>query len=620
MPDTAKKAAPSGPDGMWFQGGFAALVQTDSFLSVSVDYSNITKVLAIVGEAVKETKTFEKVIATQQKDFKELLKKEQEQTSALEKNMKLVLSRSEEQTKQLDTLRGDFTSTTGKLEKRVAALERSIYGAAAVSGATDAQAKVDERKDLGNMEGLGLRKYAQDNYETIHKMQTQVKTLEEMESALDTKVSANRDSIKGLKVEIADVIKCPIATELSVLDQLLGLGKTAQEAYAAPLKGWTAAVRQVRPYNEGMPAADCKRSVSSLHHIASEVRDVAAPLIAECHSVIADAATCALRVQQLLEQQQQPADDKKASEELLQAKQAVLEKLAKSKAATDMATLDLGRALHEVWKTYNEAPEVDTAGALAEALEAALKELIKTVETHSGSIEALERRVQSNSEEITRLRETIEKAGGVEIVDQKARARLEDQAEQLAKLILELEKKSEGGVDCTADVDELRKQMAELEAKITAMVKDVAATCAAKADLAALRAMVEAMGSSGDSQDNSSNDELQGFIGRFRKEVEKLWTGEGQLNAQDQTLHRKLLLVEGQLAELLRQITESSTFNSSGERAVDVCGRCMCARMPCDKLTTLTNNNNQDVSSTSSPLSPIITTKTYPRCSLSPFA
>jgi hypothetical protein len=64
--------------------------------------------------------------------------------------------------------------------------------------------------------------------------------------------------------------------------------------------------------------------------------------------------------------------------------------------------------------------------------------------------------------------------------------------------------------------------------------------------------------------DSSSHEELQAFITRFRQEVQKLWTGEAQLDAQDHALHSKLLLVEGKLAELLRQITESSTFNSSG--------------------------------------------------------
>jgi hypothetical protein len=353
---------------MWFQGGFAALVQTESFLSVAVDYSNITKVLAIVGEAVKETKTFEKMIEVQQRDFKTVLDQERAQTSALEKSMTLVLSRSEEQAKQLETLRSDFQNTTGQLEKRVAALERAIYGAAAVSGATDAQATDMSNKDLGNVEGLGIQKYAQDNYEAIRKMHAQVGALEEMEEALGRKVSASLEGIEGLKVEIAEVVKCPVATELNVLGQLIALGKSAQDSCAAPLKGWHSELEGVRSYSTSMAAEESKGAMTLLHHLASDMRDKIAPLVAESHAVIADAATSAMRVAQLLtqqqQQQQQPNEETKRNEDEVSAKQAELSKLMQAKAATDAATLNLGRELHERWKTYNEAGDVDTTGEL----------------------------------------------------------------------------------------------------------------------------------------------------------------------------------------------------------------------------------------------------------------
>ena len=54
------KAAP--PADLWLGGGFASIIQNETMMKVNVDYSNVTKVLAIVGEAVKETKQFEKVI------------------------------------------------------------------------------------------------------------------------------------------------------------------------------------------------------------------------------------------------------------------------------------------------------------------------------------------------------------------------------------------------------------------------------------------------------------------------------------------------------------------------------------------------------------------------------
>ena len=54
-------------------------------------------------------------------------------------------------------------------------------------------------------------------------MHAQVGALEEMEEALGRKVSASLEGIEGLRVEIAEVVKCAVATELNVLGQLISL-------------------------------------------------------------------------------------------------------------------------------------------------------------------------------------------------------------------------------------------------------------------------------------------------------------------------------------------------------------------------------------------------------------
>ena len=40
---------------MWLGGGFASIMQNETMMKVHVDYTNVSKVLAIVGEAVTDS-------------------------------------------------------------------------------------------------------------------------------------------------------------------------------------------------------------------------------------------------------------------------------------------------------------------------------------------------------------------------------------------------------------------------------------------------------------------------------------------------------------------------------------------------------------------------------------
>jgi hypothetical protein len=591
---------------MWFEGGFATLVQNDSLLSVSVDYSNITKVLAIVGEAVKETKMFEKMIAVQHQDFKSLLAQERSQSQVLEDKIVALSERSEEQSQQFESFRNDVQSATGQLEKRVASLEQAIHGAAAISGPTDSMSGKENKKDVGNMEGLGLRHYAQANYEAIQRMQDQVRKLEEQEAALGMQVSSHQEGLASLRSDITDAIKCPVATELKVLEQLLAVGTDAQTAVSDPLSGWQLQL-------EGVPKFECpaaaitptqrKDAVTLLDRMATDMRDVLSPLVADSHSAIRDAATAATRVERLLQQQQQQQQQQPTADQAsLASKRIELDALMQAKSATDEATLALGRAIHERWRAYTDTAvdSTDTSAGTEDEvpisrLEAALSELRCTVEVHSTGIEELREgvqtnseRAQSNSEEIQRLRQAVEKAGGVEVVDARARDELSKHAGQLAELLLELERTSgniqnesppvssgEGDSIGAAEREALRqaqKQLAttmqELQARIDVMVREIVDTCAAKADLSEVRdvrELVERMKGGGngthEQQQGTHAQEVTQFIASFREQVTQLWANDGALREQDQALHQKLLSVESRLLEQLRL---SSSFTSAG--------------------------------------------------------